>query len=325
MIERVGGVGGPQDYQRLEKQKTERAENSASAAEKSDVMVVSQRAKLVKTLQTMPSVRANRVASIKQQVEDGTYYSDAKLEAAIDKLLTGGGISEIRATDAGSYSKSILMEVSFQSYREISDANGTSIINRDAFEFRFKLEYESKPVEAAEGQDVKDVIAKAWSPEATAGRIFDFAVSFYGRYLDNHKSEDTEAVRQEFADMMTKAVDMGFKLAKDITGELPEGVAKIVNETYSIVMDHFKAFVSGDLKEWQLSQMSSVVDPFVQKYDKNYDGALTYSELGSVRPEKVKPEIKTPKVKKQEPAPKAKPEYPKKDELPASGKIDLLQ
>ena len=66
-----------------------------------------------------------------------------------------------------------------------------------------------------------------WNAENTSTRIVEFAVSFYGT---------VEASGEEFINQIKAAIDEGFKLAKEILGELPGKTASLVDDTYSLVM-----------------------------------------------------------------------------------------
>ena len=67
-----------------------------------------------------------------------------------------------------------------------------------------------------------------WNAENTSQRIVDFALSFAGLF----KGGD-----DEFVSMVKGAIDQGFSQAKDILGELPGAVGKLVDKTYALVMD----------------------------------------------------------------------------------------
>lgn len=58
------------------------------------------------------------------------------------------------------------------------------------------------------------------SAEATAGRIADFALGFFGQYAKNNQLEDTEEGRQQYSDFIGKAINQGIAEARDILGAL---------------------------------------------------------------------------------------------------------
>jgi len=53
----------------------------------SDVVEISTAAALAAKIQEVPDVRADLVASVKHEIEAGTYETPERIEAAIDKLL----------------------------------------------------------------------------------------------------------------------------------------------------------------------------------------------------------------------------------------------
>jgi negative regulator of flagellin synthesis FlgM len=52
-----------------------------------DQVDISHEADLASRLQDVPDVRADRVASIRAEIEAGTYETDAKLDLAVSRLL----------------------------------------------------------------------------------------------------------------------------------------------------------------------------------------------------------------------------------------------
>jgi hypothetical protein len=66
-----------------------------------------------------------------------------------------------------------------------------------------------------------------WNAENTSQRIVDFATSFAGAFKGS---------KDEFATMIKDAVEKGFSQAKDITGDLPDKVSALVNNTHDLTM-----------------------------------------------------------------------------------------
>ncbi|HPO17104.1 MAG TPA: DUF5610 domain-containing protein [Candidatus Hydrogenedentes bacterium] len=58
------------------------------------------------------------------------------------------------------------------------------------------------------------------SPEATADRITTFALGFWTKYAEQHKLEDTEENRKQFADFIGAAINQGIGEARSILGSL---------------------------------------------------------------------------------------------------------
>ncbi|HOZ46152.1 MAG TPA: DUF5610 domain-containing protein [Candidatus Hydrogenedentes bacterium] len=88
------------------------------------------------------------------------------------------------------------------------------------------------------------------SPEATAGRIADFALGFYGKWREKHTELAEEDARNQFAGFIGAAIDQGFAEARGILSALnvlnPDvetGIAK----TYSIIQQRMQDFVKNGL------------------------------------------------------------------------------
>jgi hypothetical protein len=74
-----------------------------------------------------------------------------------------------------------------------------------------------------------------WNAENTSQRIVDFALSFAGMF----KGTD-----DEFVSMIKDAIEKGFSQAKDILGDLPDPVGKLVEKTHALVMDKIDKWAS---------------------------------------------------------------------------------
>lgn len=73
-------------------------------------------------------------------------------------------------------------------------------------------------------------VPEYWNSENTSQRIVDFSMSF-----QEVSGQDYE----EYLEKARKAVEKGFKEAKDILGELPGPSAKLFNDTYEATMKKF--------------------------------------------------------------------------------------
>lgn len=83
-----------------------------------------------------------------------------------------------------------------------------------------------------------------FSPEKTAGRIFDFATKHYGQ--GSFTGEDSEALRSRYREFILPAIEQGFAEARGIMGILPDEVEAEVDQTFSIIQGMFEKFVSGE-------------------------------------------------------------------------------
>lgn len=87
----IHGVGGGNPVQKVVNQPvirtTESAAAEAGATRAKDRLELSGMSHLLAALKSDGGVRADKVAQIKAQIEANAYEDDAKLEAAVDKLL----------------------------------------------------------------------------------------------------------------------------------------------------------------------------------------------------------------------------------------------
>ncbi len=66
-----------------------------------------------------------------------------------------------------------------------------------------------------------------WNADNTSQRIVDFATSFFGMF---------QGSGGDFVSMMKDAIEKGFSMAKDITGDLPDAVTKLVGNTHDLAL-----------------------------------------------------------------------------------------
>ena len=86
------------------------------------------------------------------------------------------------------------------------------------------------------------------SAEATAGRIADFALGAFERWLDNHELEDTSDSRQAFVEFIGGAVQQGIDEATEILNALqaltPE-TTDLIESITGFIQQRFDAFLAG--------------------------------------------------------------------------------
>jgi len=92
-----------------------------------------------------------------------------------------------------------------------------------------------------------DRLAQMFTPEATAERIFNFATSWYGQWLDGR--EDTEENRTAFTEHIGAAVQKGFDEAQAILGVLPGSVQEGIDRTHELFFAAFGDFIANGLSE----------------------------------------------------------------------------
>ncbi len=79
-----------------------------------------------------------------------------------------------------------------------------------------------------------------WNAENTSQRIVDFAVSFFGFF--NGKTE-------EFTEIIKKAIDEGFKQARELLGNLADSVSNLIDSTYRLTMEKIDKWAQLQVEE----------------------------------------------------------------------------
>jgi hypothetical protein len=90
------------------------------------------------------------------------------------------------------------------------------------------------------------------SPEATAGRIADFALSHFEQYAENNGLENNEEGRKQFADFIGQAITKGVDEARGILGSLNalnSDIETNIDNTASLVQERLDNFVANGLSE----------------------------------------------------------------------------
>ena len=85
-----------------------------------------------------------------------------------------------------------------------------------------------------------------FSPGATAKRIVDFSLSFFGAFQQNNADSDGAAQISGFAELIKVAIEEGFASAKDLLaglGEISPAVQAEIDETFDLTMQGIDSFV----------------------------------------------------------------------------------
>jgi len=88
------------------------------------------------------------------------------------------------------------------------------------------------------------------SPEATADRIVNFALSFFSKYAENHNLADDEDGRRKFAEFIGGAIGQGIQEARDILQGLQvlsPDADNLIESTASIIQQRLDDFVAKGL------------------------------------------------------------------------------
>jgi len=94
---------------------------------------------------------------------------------------------------------------------------------------------ENNEADAVSPTETTIEVPEYWNAENTSQRIVDFSISFFGAF----KGTD-----EEFMSTIRSAIDEGFKQAREMLGDLPEGVSSLVDDTYSLVMSKLDSFAA---------------------------------------------------------------------------------
>jgi hypothetical protein len=178
-------------------------------------------------------------------------------KAADDSGETGAAAKGEGAGDTAQISPRVQVQVLqvralYEATYRISEATGAAMGaeggSRTDFNARM-AEILAKHVEALtpaeDGQTPLEKLAATFTPEATAGRIFDFATSWYSQWLKG--GEETADSRQAFADYIGAAVEKGFKEAQGILGKLPDEVQASIDRTRELVGGKIGDFITNGL------------------------------------------------------------------------------
>ncbi|MBN1256303.1 MAG: DUF5610 domain-containing protein [Planctomycetes bacterium] len=142
-------------------------------------------------------------------------------------------------------------ELNYQCVRCMSGPDGKMY---EEVNFSFKGSYEFlrattgvEPFTTADLQETSFIekLQELYSPENTAERILNFALSQYSKFGE----EDTEAARQEFADYIGKAIQEGFDSALAILGDIAENIRAGIDKTHELVFQGLADFIANGRPE----------------------------------------------------------------------------
>jgi hypothetical protein len=99
---------------------------------------------------------------------------------------------------------------------------------------------QAKQVAAAQSAAIDQ--QKQFTPEATAQRITDFALSFFPMYASQHRDQTLEQQVDGYKKLVGGAIDQGFAEAGKILGDLPKGVSDQIQQTHDLVWQKLSSF-----------------------------------------------------------------------------------
>lgn len=85
------------------------------------------------------------------------------------------------------------------------------------------------------------------SPEATAGRIADFALGAFDKWSKNHQGLSDQDARQQFSDFIGGAIQKGISEARGILTSLNSLTSEVdsnIDKTWSVIQSRLNDFVA---------------------------------------------------------------------------------
>lgn len=165
-----------------------------------------------------------------------------QLKGALNSLGKAGlpaGVTEVTVNAS--------VQRSFEASYQGTNANGGKVSAYYSSQESVSVSMSFKMEQAQKIADAHANAAIDTGPEATAGRIADFAMSFFPAYAKQHPDMSYEEQVDSYQKMVEGAVDEGFKEAMQILGALPKEVAEGIQQTRDLVdqkltsiFDHMK-------------------------------------------------------------------------------------
>ena len=167
---------------------------------------------------------------------------------------------------SGSYTATQSLNLSYQSFTKQTQQTGeggktTDILQFSSFNLSFeqsislvtdkafeKLQTVVSDARAALGLPEDAVVDT--SPEATADRIANFALGFFGNFQKNNPELEGDEARQGFVDLVGPAIQQGIQEARDILEGLqaltPE-VGSTIDGIASLIQDRLDDFLANGI------------------------------------------------------------------------------
>ncbi|MBP7635134.1 DUF5610 domain-containing protein [Candidatus Ozemobacteraceae bacterium] len=195
-----------------------------------------------------------------------------KSGSGLSELLSGLNADQLQLSDDSrqkiQWAKS-QFELSYQVIRSLNTAGG-AVTSQETFSIKGSYEFlqkvtgrdtapeagqpaeEGKPAEQAE-KDALTQLQEYFSPERTAERILDVALSFFGLSSMGQAEGNSESGRRKFADFIGSAIETGFTQARELLGKLPDDVEAGVGQTHSLVFSGLDEFVKNGIDPEKLA------------------------------------------------------------------------
>lgn len=207
----------------------------------------------------------------------------------LGNLLGGLGMDEVDLSPSTSFSMQYAkaqFEINYQAMRTVSTENGFEM---QEINFSFKASFETLNAYAGEnvpnpfeteGANPIDSMMEYFSPESTAGRILDFALSFFPQSEAYAEGGDTEGARQSFADLMGNAIQKGFDEALGILGDINEKIKSDIDETHDHVFTGLDDFVQNGYDPEKSSENGQYAR--MQAYRMELSMSMEYTTIRSI-------------------------------------------
>lgn len=154
---------------------------------------------------------------------------------------------------AGSQFAQTLTEVSvranvkqtFEGSVSVQGADGAKIsaYSKQTSEVNVQIDFRmSQAQQVAAAQTAAIDQQNQFTPEATAQRIADFALSFFPMYASQHKDQPFEQQVNDYQKLVEGAVDKGFSEALKVLGDLPKEVSGQIQQTRDLVGQKLTSF-----------------------------------------------------------------------------------
>ncbi len=121
----------------------------------------------------------------------------------------------------------------------------------------------------AAAKDLLKSFEDYWSPEATAGRIVDFATAFFPNSESFKNGGDTEESRKEFAEKMRSAIQKGFDQAMGHLGTVPTGTQEGIDKTHELAMKGLDDFIKNGM-EPEKEDTYEALNEFTMSFQMSY-------------------------------------------------------
>ncbi|MCD8350346.1 MAG: DUF5610 domain-containing protein [Planctomycetaceae bacterium] len=226
--------------------------------------------------------------------ENGNYeYQETTLSIKLDlnyvKAAAGGSTgSEI----AGAIENAKDFESLMSSLQDIASKPGTTP-EQAAEQTKGMPEFKGlKPEDFLTG--MKDY----FGPEATSGRIVDFATMYFPMSQEYKDGGDTEEARKAYSDRMGKAIQKGFDQALGTLGAVPQNVMDGINKTHELTFKGLEDFVKNGMNQQkQDSGVYESLEKFAFSFEMNYSQTSvkynTYDSRGQTQGSGKTPSVNT--------------------------------